>query len=361
MDINCRRSWQFAIAVLIAAAAFLSTPISVWALHMGGSTGHGVGYTSVKAEDVRNTLHNLSSSNLVAGVNITTGAGGGTTEVCVFCHTPHGANLGAPGSAPLWNRAISQSGGTFTMYSAPNFERTSISGRPVGVSLACLSCHDGSISLDALINLPGSGGFVFTNNISNAGDAFGGTTNLVQPAGGSDFLLGTQEMSSVERTDSGPNYGVIETGAAPFPNLTRNLEDDHPLSFEFPNGQGSFADDPQFSAVGGDLRSVNQVGQIGVIASTFLVTPVDVRDALRTYPADGGVTWTTPGWIECASCHNPHAPRPVFLRLPNTSTALPTGGGTQTLDSAGLVSLDFTLVADNPNGASAICLSCHNK
>ena len=77
-------------------------------------------------------------------------------EVCVFCHTPHGADTGA--SAPLWNKTLPTS--TYQRYSS--FGTATLDGAeaPVGsVSLACLSCHDGSQAMDVVINKPGSGGY----------------------------------------------------------------------------------------------------------------------------------------------------------------------------------------------------------
>src|SRR3990170_476868 len=67
--------------------------------------------TSWAAEDIRNTKHNLSSTVVTGGVAGTTdNVTSDTTEVCVFCHTPHGSRT--PGSEaekafPLWNRKIS--------------------------------------------------------------------------------------------------------------------------------------------------------------------------------------------------------------------------------------------------------------
>lgn len=75
-------------------------------------------------------------------------------EYCVFCHTPHGGSL----DAPLWNRdTTSISGaGHYTHYSSTTLSSylTGVSGRAVnGPSLACLSCHDGSIGIgDNLLN-----------------------------------------------------------------------------------------------------------------------------------------------------------------------------------------------------------------
>ncbi|MEY2686463.1 MAG: hypothetical protein RL375_661, partial [Pseudomonadota bacterium] len=55
-----------------------------------------------RVADVRSTLHNLSAS----GPGTTRASAGGTDEVCVFCHTPHGASQQDQGGgalrSPLW-------------------------------------------------------------------------------------------------------------------------------------------------------------------------------------------------------------------------------------------------------------------
>jgi len=104
----------------------------------------GVAYAG---QDVRNSKHNLSSAGTLSPYQTTS-----TDRVCVFCHTPHFA---ASGEAPLWNRTLPNTTG-YTMYSSATIDMT-INGVPQGVSLACLSCHDGTVAFDALVNKPGSG------------------------------------------------------------------------------------------------------------------------------------------------------------------------------------------------------------
>lgn len=66
-----------------------------------------------------------------------------TGQVCIFCHTPHNALV----AVPLWNHA--SSGQTFQMYGGSSTIQGAIAGSPAGVSLQCLSCHDGVTNLDA--------------------------------------------------------------------------------------------------------------------------------------------------------------------------------------------------------------------
>ena len=287
--------WLYGFALVVVGALVSVLAIPVWAVHLGivgtsGTTpGHDPTETTRKAEDVRNTLHNLGDSILDFDNPNIVAAGGTNREVCVFCHTPHGANPSVTGAAPLWNRATNT--GAYTTYSAPNMDNTP--GQPVGVSLACLSCHDGTIALDALINMPGSGGFRgFTPT----------SPGLVTPEGATALIDAGGSMTETTRTDTGANYQAIAGGASPFPNLGTNIADDHPISMPMP-----VSTDPQFFSI-----TFNQDGQVGLINKGSLLPPIDKRDALRTYPASGGGTWASPGWIECASCHNPHAPRPLF-------------------------------------------------
>jgi len=110
------------------------------------------GSAMAQTDDVSITKHNLSTSGTGA-VHVTVG----TDEVCVFCHTPHAASTTAK---PLWNRE--DSGATYTMYNntwSSTIDMT-VAGTPQGVSLACLSCHDGTVALDAFQNAPGAGGGV---------------------------------------------------------------------------------------------------------------------------------------------------------------------------------------------------------
>ena len=69
--------------------------------------------------DVAATRHNLS----VSGTGTVTAST--ETQVCVFCHTPHGAT-NAPG-APLWNRQLS--GQTYTTYTSSSLDAETIAGQ----------------------------------------------------------------------------------------------------------------------------------------------------------------------------------------------------------------------------------------
>ena len=106
---------------------------------------------SAQTDNVANTKHNLSRSSggndPTAGNNLVDYG-----EVCVYCHTPHGGSI----SAPLWNRNFSTA--AYNMYDASHSSTIdmNVDSQPSGTSLACLSCHDGTIGLDVVVNSPNS-------------------------------------------------------------------------------------------------------------------------------------------------------------------------------------------------------------
>lgn len=68
-------------------------------------------------------------------------------EMCTYCHTPHeGAS-----AAPVWNDSAAAV--SYQMYD-PSQDPATRGAAPVGIALACLSCHDGTIGLDVLPKLP---------------------------------------------------------------------------------------------------------------------------------------------------------------------------------------------------------------
>lgn len=124
------------LAVLVAALGFTATALAV---------------------DLKDSAHDLSSTNATAGV---LHANEASSQLCAFCHTPHTANAGTYG--PLWNRHYTP--GAFTNYSSSTFQGGAIA---LGAqSYACLSCHDGTVALDNLANIPGSGGVAGDPNLA---------------------------------------------------------------------------------------------------------------------------------------------------------------------------------------------------
>jgi len=109
------------------------------------------------------------------GGNNPSDPGGGeykfSPTLCAACHAPHNpSNQADAGTgAPLWNHAVTT--GTYTVYTSTTRDAT-----PEGLatnmnpqSRLCLSCHDGTVNVDAF------GGAAGANKIAAAGDL---TTDL---------------------------------------------------------------------------------------------------------------------------------------------------------------------------------------
>lgn len=74
----------------------------------------------------------------------------GSTDICSPCHVPH--NAGGDPAAPLWNHAVTTS--TFTPYPSGGTMQATTSGTLTGVTLLCMSCHDGVVALDSYMGEP---------------------------------------------------------------------------------------------------------------------------------------------------------------------------------------------------------------
>jgi len=92
--------------------------------------------------DIVGTKHNLSASGTgtVRALN--------ETRICVFCHTPHNATP----LSPLWNKEIEPQ--VYSVYGSPGL-RAGPLPQPSGPTKLCLSCHDGTIAMGAVVNPAG--------------------------------------------------------------------------------------------------------------------------------------------------------------------------------------------------------------
>lgn len=207
-------------------------------------------------QDVVNTKHNLGSTGTLSPYKTT-----GTDEVCVFCHTPHFA---LSTGAPLWNRTASNA--TYNMYNA-NYSATidmTVASAPQGVSAACLSCHDGTVAFDSLINKPGSG----------IGAPTGWTWNA--------------------------NGNIMTATTSPSAMLGTDLTNDHPISVTY-----DITKDPAFKA-----RTL--------VGNKYKMGPLSDDLGSNIYLPLYGASMDQ---VECGTCHDPHEKdRPTFLRAKNTAS-----------------------------------------
>ena len=77
-------------------------------------------------------------------------------EICLPCHAPHN-NQEDVTDAPLWNHEVTTA--VYNLYTSPTLNAGNPPGsldQPGGVSKLCLSCHDGTVAIDAFGGQPGS-------------------------------------------------------------------------------------------------------------------------------------------------------------------------------------------------------------
>lgn len=210
-----------------------------------------VGSLSLNATIV-GTKHDLSS----------TGPGGktNTTQVCVFCHTPHASAVIASQVIPLWNKTTTVTTG-FSMYtnaanaaSGANLQGT-VDATPTGASMACFTCHDGTQAVGSVINLPY------------------GTASITYTAGGNvnatGFITGT-------------------------PLLGKDLTNDHPISITYQDNLDTGLK-AAATLVGVKLFPSNVTGSKVQCASCHNVHDATNLPFLRVTAAGSAI---------CTSCHN---------------------------------------------------------
>ncbi len=365
------------------------------------------------AINITNSRHNLSTTNTLGSNHVRgslgTGPGGtsvldaggnvvGTNQICVFCHTPHGFN--AVISAPLWNKAVNSSA-TYVVYnSGSNPSSTFDSAAPsIGsVSLACLSCHDGTQAMDNMINGPGSGLMAsgYNGALSSGGasrfftdTAQGGrsqsyTWNSNGSAGGG-FGFAQMNQGGVGLTDpSGSSDNPSADGIL----VGTDLSNDHPVSMQYCGGgigitQGSATGNTSIIADGTcadrsfNLPTAAHIGNASEVrfwVDTNVILDSDAvaagaasiggfgaypitRDpsTYEFYVADGLVPASSVG-TTCGSANNGDGCGRGFVSSlsPNSFTPVP-GSGIRTKQ-------DILLFTNNPGvvGPSVECASCHD-
>ncbi len=104
----------------------------------------------------------------------------GTSQVCVFCHTPH-QNASANAQDPLWNKQLSNVN-SYGVYSSSTLNANDISdiGQATAGSATtshlCMSCHDGTVAVNALYKQPLDGNAGTLTQIPNNSSAYLGTS-----------------------------------------------------------------------------------------------------------------------------------------------------------------------------------------
>lgn len=144
---------------------------------------------------IKGTMHDLSATGYKTVTNV--------TEICIFCHTPH--NAASAQIIPLWNRTTT--GSTFTMYGGATALGTTLKGQ----SLACLSCHDGTVAMGSLLNTP------YGVTVSYA---TGTATSQIDKTTG--LMVGTHALGTDLSNDHPINVAYDLVGMQPISSLTAN-------------------------------------------------------------------------------------------------------------------------------------------
>ncbi len=232
--------------------------------------------TAARVSDIRNTRHNFSATvtpNILGGGDTRNVRANSESEICVFCHTPHGADLA---EGPLWNKTLPDPG-TYTRYTSSSID--SNIGQVNGVSKLCLSCHDGTIAIGSVRN-------VRTERRTISMNIAGGGSTM--PAG------------------AGARTGYTR-------NLGQDLRNDHPISLTY---------DASFVNSDGEMRNPGDY-PIKVRGQT----PRPGIQDIHLQPVTPG---SSTGQVQCISCHDPHIRDTTndnikFLRFNRLQTANPNG------------------------------------
>lgn len=215
--------------------------------------------------NVKGTKHNLSTSQT------TTWRSTNEDQICVFCHTPHNGWIsGTPNQLPLWNKQITSFAGNYGAYGSNTMNATPGTVLRTGVggwtkTNLCMSCHDGTMAVNTLVNP--------SNDIGSNPTMAGSTT---------------------------------VTSAA---NLGTDLTNDHPVNFTY---------DVALATADGGLVNPTAGPQNpnGLFATEY--SGKNLSDIL----VPGGL-------FSCSSCHEPHVyyggaytGYSPFLIVPNTGSGL---------------------------------------
>ena len=212
--------------------------------------------TSAMAQGILGSPHDLSS---------------GSAELCVYCHTPH---AGTTAGGPLWNRNAA-TGGAYQAYTSTTLNDNTFD--PAGVTLACLSCHDGTQARNTVINAPGSG--------AQGGTITGGETGAI-------------------------TNGIVNALA----NIGTDLRNDHPVGIAYCGG--GLAGTVVTGCADLDFKAPTASTPWTYFEMTSGGITADKND-IRLY-AQGGQQQ-----VECASCHDPHNTlNGTFLRVSNARSAI---------------------------------------
>lgn len=199
-------------------------------------------------------------------------------RVCVFCHTPHASMTEHPDEPglrfPLWNHKLQAPSVTYVVPSS--YQGVPLLSTPQAIpdgdSRLCLSCHDGTVAVGAVVNIGGGPG-----TIAMAGVGQGLTAD-----------------GKLDNAYLGFGFGGVGT----------DLSGHHPVSV----------------VVNTALVNDIQANCVGFLVKLTPTAPVKYRPTLNRYSGSSG------DGVQCTSCHDPHDDRGggvYFLRTGTLSNLDP--------------------------------------
>ncbi|MBI5643212.1 MAG: hypothetical protein HY954_07030 [Deltaproteobacteria bacterium] len=270
----------------------------------------------------------------------------GTTEICVFCHTPHHSNTDN-NLRPMWNRGTSAPT-SFTAYGA-TIGGTTINNTDIGsTTLACLSCHDGVTTFDNIVNAPGKAGV--TAGGSDRGWKF-------RMPVGSYLVTGADHFSAGQCTAChGAGGFYTDNDLASRLIIGLDLSNDHPVSVAYNTGRAGLR------PTNTTINSIDLTSEMAISANTaYNGNLAQNRWAVKGFVSDTATIsdLLRNGKVECSSCHDPH-----FRNL-SWDEAEPTWGdegGFLTYCTAGEDCADGQFLRRvGGNTGSGVCRTCHEK
>jgi predicted CXXCH cytochrome family protein len=220
--------------------------------------------------DIRTTMHGQFRSSVQSGSpEERSPEKGGSSEICVFCHTPSGNGV-LPQASPKWQQATPLQH-AYTIYD--DIGRAQFDDKPsVGSqSVACLSCHDAAqafsvskLTFDHPFGVPYRGYLK-----EKGGQQVRAKNKYIDEDNGAS--VSAKHLVALDEFRT-PSKGVVDNRTAWWVSATGD------------SAQRMSNDLPLYARTDDDQQEVP--------------------------------------YIECTSCHNPHSSNPLFLRVNNSGSKL---------------------------------------
>lgn len=232
--------------------------------------------------------------------------------------------------------AVEPQGGKHQLYDIQRADTSSMTQAvysPGAASLTCLSCHDGSQAVDAVMNMPGSGNYSANaepgtwappSGFFRAANHMGFNISYLNTGAVGGMLGPTTSCMSCHNPGTGTGQPGEPTDFTAF-NFGTDLRNDHPVGVTYPitNGTGTDWNTPVGTTSAGGLTfkyfDENSNGRME-------------KGDIRLYDSGNRPS------VECATCHDPHG--------------VPSGGAGSQI---------FPTFLRKSIADGGVCMTCHAK